>query len=114
MIGNEKAFKVQSLVKSMPELLLSDAEEIEEKIGYIGTHMLLEGEDVSGCRKLAALTLNDIMDRHEFLIKTGSYKTPDPKRPQIKMVCVFLMCSKIFSSIIEKAINQNALRITAL
>ncbi|VDK36153.1 unnamed protein product [Gongylonema pulchrum] len=46
--------------------------------------MLMEGEDFAGCTKLASLSLNELMDRHELLLKTGIYKTPDPRRPQLK------------------------------
>uniref|UniRef100_A0A7I4NM19 Uncharacterized protein n=1 Tax=Brugia malayi TaxID=6279 RepID=A0A7I4NM19_BRUMA len=74
-----------SLLKSCPEILLGSTDETEDKIEYIYCHMLMEGEDFSSCSNLAQISLEELIDRHEFLLKTGTYKTPDLKRPQLKM-----------------------------
>uniref|UniRef100_A0AAF5Q1L8 mTERF domain-containing protein n=1 Tax=Wuchereria bancrofti TaxID=6293 RepID=A0AAF5Q1L8_WUCBA len=74
-----------SLLKSCPEILLGSTDETEDKIEYIYCHMLMEGEDFSSCSNLAQISLEELIDRHEFLLKTGIYKTPDLKRPQLKM-----------------------------
>lgn len=48
--------------------------------------MGVESEDLSECVAwIDDLTLEDIIDRHKFLLATGKYATPDPKRPQIRM-----------------------------
>ncbi|VDN05826.1 unnamed protein product [Thelazia callipaeda] len=87
-----------SLLNSSPELLLSDTREAELIIEYIYCHMLMEGEDFAGCKNLAHISLNEVMDRHQFLLKTGSYKTPDPKRPQLRME----------NPTLKKILNSNA------
>ncbi|KAM3721458.1 AP-1 complex subunit mu-1-I [Dirofilaria immitis] len=74
-----------SLLKSSPEILLGNTNETEDKIEYIYCHMLMEGEDFANCTNLTQLSLEELIDRHEFLLKTGTYKTPDLKRPQLKM-----------------------------
>ncbi|CAG9534233.1 unnamed protein product [Cercopithifilaria johnstoni] len=74
-----------SLLKSSPEILLGNTNEIENKIEYIYCYMLMEGEDFESCKNLAHISLEELIDRHEFLLKTGTYKTPDIKRPQLKM-----------------------------
>ncbi|OZC12932.1 hypothetical protein X798_00567 [Onchocerca flexuosa] len=74
-----------SLLKSSPEILLGNTNETEDKIEYIYCHMLMEGEDFAGCTNLTQISLEELIDRHEFLLKTGTYKTPDLKRPQLKM-----------------------------
>lgn len=77
--------QLYSLLKSSPELLLGSTDETEDKIEYIYCHMLMEGDDFTRCTRLAQISLNELMDRHEFMLKTGVYKTPDVKRPQLKM-----------------------------
>ncbi|VDK72726.1 unnamed protein product [Litomosoides sigmodontis] len=74
-----------SLLKSSPEILLGNTNETEDKIEYIYCYMLMEGEDFANCTNLAQISLEELIDRHEFLMKTGIYKTPDKKRPQLKM-----------------------------
>lgn len=74
-----------SLLKSSPEILLGNTSETEDKIEYIYCYMLMDGNDFANCTNLAQISLQEIMDRHEFLLKTGTYKTPDIKRPQLKM-----------------------------
>jgi hypothetical protein len=44
------------------------------------------------------MDLEEIMMRHEFIKKTGCFKTPDPKRPQIEMVSFYSSCFKQFVS----------------
>uniref|UniRef100_A0A0R3RRA8 BACK domain-containing protein n=1 Tax=Elaeophora elaphi TaxID=1147741 RepID=A0A0R3RRA8_9BILA len=77
--------QLYSLLKSSPEILLGNTNEIEDKIEYIYCYMLMEGEDFANCSNLAQISLKELIDRHEFLQKTGAYKTPDLKRPQLKM-----------------------------
>lgn len=48
--------------------------------------MCIEGDEFKECMKWPAMSLEEIMTRHEFLLKTGRYTTPDPKHPQKKMV----------------------------
>ncbi|EFO28028.1 hypothetical protein LOAG_00444 [Loa loa] len=74
-----------SLLKACPEILLGNTNETEDKIEYIYCHMLMEGEDFANCTNLAQISLEELIDRHEFLLKTGTYKTPDLKRPQLKV-----------------------------
>lgn len=83
------AFQFYSLLESCPEILLGNTDETEDKIEYIYCHMLMEGEDFASCVNLAQISLEELIDRHEFLLKTGTYKTPDIKRPQLKMVCSY-------------------------
>ncbi|KAK6059214.1 hypothetical protein COOONC_03161 [Cooperia oncophora] len=47
--------------------------------------MCIEGEQFKDCMNWAVLSLEEIMTRHEFLLKTGRYVTPDPKHPQKAM-----------------------------
>ncbi|KAL3998301.1 mTERF family protein [Acanthocheilonema viteae] len=77
--------QLYSLLKSSPEILLGDTNETEDKIEYIYCYMLMDGDDFASCTNLAQISLEELMDRHEFLLKTGIYKTPDIKRPQLKM-----------------------------
>lgn len=82
------AFQFYSLLKSSPEILLGNTNETENKIEYIYCYMLMEGEDFANCTNFAQISLEELIDRHEFLMGTGIYKTPDIKRPQLKMVCL--------------------------
>ncbi|VDO39027.1 unnamed protein product [Onchocerca flexuosa] len=91
-----------SLLKSSPEILLGNTNETEDKIEYIYCHMLMEGEDFAGCTNLTQISLEELIDRHEFLLKTGTYKTPDLKRPQLKMVCLYGKNPKL-----RKILNSN-------
>uniref|UniRef100_A0A7I4XYC4 mTERF domain-containing protein 1, mitochondrial n=1 Tax=Haemonchus contortus TaxID=6289 RepID=A0A7I4XYC4_HAECO len=74
-----------AIVQAVPEVLLKNIDELEEKYEYIFFHMCIEGDEFKDCMNWATMSLEDIMDRHEFLLKTGRYTTPDPKHPQKKM-----------------------------
>ena len=47
--------------------------------------MGLEGGQFTDCAKWGSMSLEDIMQRHEFLVKCGRFRTPDPKHPQLNM-----------------------------
>jgi len=55
------------------------------KYEYIYFIMCIEGPEFSDCLSWSDRSLDEIIMRHEFLVKTGKYTTPDPKRPQFKM-----------------------------
>uniref|UniRef100_A0A8L8KKU4 DIOX_N domain-containing protein n=1 Tax=Heligmosomoides polygyrus TaxID=6339 RepID=A0A8L8KKU4_HELPZ len=78
--------EVAGVVQAAPEVLLKNIEELEEKYEYIFFQMCIEGDEFKECMKWPAMSLEEIMTRHEFLLKTGRYTTPDPKHPQKKMV----------------------------
>uniref|UniRef100_A0A1I7V1F4 BACK domain-containing protein n=1 Tax=Caenorhabditis tropicalis TaxID=1561998 RepID=A0A1I7V1F4_9PELO len=74
------------LISRCPQILLKPIEEIEEKYEYIFYQMGIESEDVAECVGwIDDLSLDDIVDRHKFLLATGKFATPDPKRPQIRL-----------------------------
>lgn len=77
--------EVAGVVQAAPEVLLKNIEELEEKYEYIFFQMCIEGDEFKECMKWPAMSLEEIMTRHEFLLKTGRYTTPDPKHPQKKM-----------------------------
>ncbi|KAK5978336.1 hypothetical protein GCK32_013761, partial [Trichostrongylus colubriformis] len=77
--------EVAAIVIAVPEVLLKNIDELEEKYEYIFFQMCIEGDEFKECTKWATMSLEDIMTRHEFLLKTGRYTTPDPKHPQKKM-----------------------------
>ncbi|KAJ1345984.1 hypothetical protein KIN20_000639 [Parelaphostrongylus tenuis] len=77
--------EITAIVQTAPEVLLKNIEELEEKYEYIFFHMCIEGDEFKECTNWAVMNLEDIMMRHEFLMKTGRYTTPDPKHPQKKM-----------------------------
>uniref|UniRef100_A0A0K0CYI2 UAE_UbL domain-containing protein n=1 Tax=Angiostrongylus cantonensis TaxID=6313 RepID=A0A0K0CYI2_ANGCA len=119
--------EISAIVETVPEVLLKNIEELEEKYEYIFFHvgyqvfgavtfftfelftivchfrvvfttdsssyimdqtlqMCIEGDEFKDCINWVFMDLDDIMMRHEFLLKTGRYTTPDAKRPQKKMV----------------------------
>ncbi|VDN21850.1 unnamed protein product [Gongylonema pulchrum] len=86
----------------------------EDKIEYIYCHMLMEGEDFAGCTKLASLSLNELMDRHELLLKTGIYKTPDPRRPQLKSVSSFNADNPKLKKIVDSNAEEFATRVAQI
>uniref|UniRef100_A0A1I7W8X5 DIOX_N domain-containing protein n=1 Tax=Heterorhabditis bacteriophora TaxID=37862 RepID=A0A1I7W8X5_HETBA len=47
--------------------------------------MCVEGEGFMNCIRWPEIPLEEIINRHEFLLKCGRYITPDPKHPQSKM-----------------------------
>ena len=47
--------------------------------------MGLEAEQFTDCSKWGSLPLEEIMQRHEFLVKCGVFRTPDAKHPQMSM-----------------------------
>ncbi|PIC54879.1 hypothetical protein B9Z55_003950 [Caenorhabditis nigoni] len=74
------------LISRCPQILLKPIEEIEEKYEYIFYQMGVESEDVAECIGwIDELSLDDMVDRHKFLLATGKFTTPDPKRPQIRL-----------------------------
>ncbi|KAE9414044.1 hypothetical protein Angca_002620, partial [Angiostrongylus cantonensis] len=77
--------EISAIVETVPEVLLKNIEELEEKYEYIFFHMCIEGDEFKDCINWVFMDLDDIMMRHEFLLKTGRYTTPDAKRPQKKM-----------------------------
>ncbi|KJH47168.1 adaptor complexe medium subunit family protein [Dictyocaulus viviparus] len=76
--------EISAIVKNTPEVLLKSVEELEEKYEYIFFQMCIEGYEFMDCSNWVTMDLNDIMMRHEFILKTGRYTTPDAKHPQIK------------------------------
>uniref|UniRef100_A0A7E4VTS1 Cilia- and flagella-associated protein 206 n=1 Tax=Panagrellus redivivus TaxID=6233 RepID=A0A7E4VTS1_PANRE len=75
---------VKILLRS-PEVVLRNFDETEAKYEYIYYQMGIQPEEFVDCTFWSTASLQDIMDRHTFLLKTGKYTLPDPKRPQIKM-----------------------------
>ncbi|CAL2028395.1 unnamed protein product [Caenorhabditis brenneri] len=74
------------LISRCPQILLKPIEEIEEKYEYIFYQMGVESEDVAeSIGWIDDLSLDDLVDRHKFLLATGKFATPDPKRPQIRL-----------------------------
>uniref|UniRef100_A0A8R1HM75 Uncharacterized protein n=2 Tax=Caenorhabditis japonica TaxID=281687 RepID=A0A8R1HM75_CAEJA len=74
------------LISKCPQILLKPIEEIEEKYEYMFYQMGVEAEELAECAAwIDDLSLDDIADRHKFLMATGKYTMPDPKRPQIRM-----------------------------
>lgn len=71
---------------SNPQIALRSPQELELRYEYIYFHMAIESSEFTECACWADLEIEDIMMRHEFLLKTGAYIMPDPKRPQFKKV----------------------------
>lgn len=67
-----------------PHIVLLPFEDIELKYEYIFFHMKIEPSKLSTSLNWMNLTLEEIMERHQFLQKTGKYILPDPKRPQLE------------------------------
>ncbi|VDL81658.1 unnamed protein product [Nippostrongylus brasiliensis] len=81
--------EVTAIVQITPEVLLKNIEDLEEKYEYIFfqvkftphyvcvreltpvNQMCIEGEQFKECAKWAVMSLDEIMTRHEFLLKTG-------------------------------------------
>ncbi|CAD5209295.1 unnamed protein product [Bursaphelenchus xylophilus] len=76
--------QVTKMLIQSPEIVLQSFEELELKYEYIFFHMKIESDSLSDSLNWMNLALDDIMDRHEFLAKTGKYVTPDTKRPQFE------------------------------
>jgi hypothetical protein len=68
-----------------PEILLKNFDQIESLYEYIYYHMRCEPEEFVESKRWSHLPLDEVMNRHQFLLKTGKYELPDPKRPQLKM-----------------------------
>uniref|UniRef100_A0A915BQV5 MHD domain-containing protein n=2 Tax=Parascaris univalens TaxID=6257 RepID=A0A915BQV5_PARUN len=77
--------QISVMVANTPQILLGNIEELESKYEYIYFHMCIEGKEFGLCERWVDMSLEEIMMRHAFLLKTGTYTTPDPKRPQFKM-----------------------------
>lgn len=69
-----------------PHMVMLPFEEIELKYEYIHFHMRIEPAKLADSLNWMNLTLEDIIERHQFLQKTGKYNLPDPKRPQLEKV----------------------------
>lgn len=48
--------------------------------------MGIEGAECLESREWVNMPLDEIIMRHELLVKTGNYTMPDEKRPQLKLV----------------------------
>uniref|UniRef100_A0A914Y8H2 Uncharacterized protein n=1 Tax=Panagrolaimus superbus TaxID=310955 RepID=A0A914Y8H2_9BILA len=80
-----------------PEIVLKNFEQIESNYEYIYYHMRCEPEEFVETRRWSQLSLEEVMNRHQFLLKTGKYELPDPKKPQLKMVYIpFLFLLSLF------------------
>ncbi|GMR53937.1 hypothetical protein PMAYCL1PPCAC_24132, partial [Pristionchus mayeri] len=77
--------EISSIIQKCPHSLLLNVDEVEAKYEYIYFQMCMEGAEFVECSRWAEITLDEIMARHEFLLKCGRYTTPDKKNPQIKM-----------------------------
>lgn len=85
--------KISVMVANTPQILLADIEGLESKYEYIYFHMRIEENEFGLCERWVDMSLEEIMMRHAFLLRTGAYTTPDPKRPQFKMVrCSAIHC----------------------
>ncbi|KAI6216682.1 Glycoprotein endo-alpha-1,2-mannosidase [Aphelenchoides besseyi] len=72
------------LMNNVPHLALKPFEEMEQKYEYVYFHMAIEPTELSYSMNWVDMTLDELMMRHKFLLKTGKYVTPDPKKPQIQ------------------------------
>ncbi|KAI6229074.1 MTERF domain-containing protein 2 [Aphelenchoides fujianensis] len=72
------------LLTNVPHLILRPFEEMEQKFEYVYFHMRIEADELSAAIEWVDIPLDEIMMRHQFLLKTGKYVTPDPKKPQLK------------------------------
>lgn len=77
--------QISSIVQKCPQSLLQNVDEVEAKYEYIYFQMCMEGSEFLECSRWAEITLDEIMARHEFLLKCGRYTTPDKKNHQIRM-----------------------------
>lgn len=77
--------QISVMVANTPQILLADIEGLESKYEYIYFHMRIEENEFGLCERWVDMSLEEIMMRHAFLLRTGAYTTPDPKRPQFKM-----------------------------
>jgi len=71
-----------TILRASPELLLRPWQDLELRYDYIHFHMCIEPSAFIDCAQWANMELEEIMMRHEFMLKCGVYFTPDPKRPQ--------------------------------
>ena len=78
--------QMSKILSNDPEIVLKNFELIESLYEYIFYHMGIEGEEFTHSRRWSQLSLSDVMNRHQFLSKTGQYEFPDPKKPQLKEV----------------------------
>ncbi|PAV77361.1 hypothetical protein WR25_08427 [Diploscapter pachys] len=78
--------QISYMIYTAPEILLMNFEELEEKYEYVFMHMNIENEEISKSKMWVKRPLEEIMERHQFLVKCGRYRTPDEKRPQIKRI----------------------------
>uniref|UniRef100_A0A0N5BAC5 mTERF domain-containing protein n=1 Tax=Strongyloides papillosus TaxID=174720 RepID=A0A0N5BAC5_STREA len=76
--------QIKCILQNSPECLLRNFEELEEKYEYIYFIMRIEGDEFKMCKRWVDLPLDEIIKRHEFLLKCGRYVTPDPKRLQLQ------------------------------
>uniref|UniRef100_A0A0N5A1L5 Trimethylamine methyltransferase n=1 Tax=Parastrongyloides trichosuri TaxID=131310 RepID=A0A0N5A1L5_PARTI len=76
--------QIKAIVKNSPQIIFKNFEEIEEKYEYIYFLMGIESEEFKFCKTWVDMPLDEIIKRHEFLMKCGRYVTPDPKRLQLQ------------------------------
>ncbi|CEF68430.1 Hypothetical protein SRAE_2000308700 [Strongyloides ratti] len=76
--------QIKCILRNSPQCVLMNFEQIEEKYEYIYFLMGIEGDEFKMCKKWIDMPLDEIIKRHEFLLKCGRYVTPDPKRLQLQ------------------------------
>lgn len=81
--------------------MLHDPDRLELKYEYIYYHMGLEAEDFGLCKMWVDLPLEEIMARHEFLVKAGKYVFPDEKKPQLAKVIFSNILLRTFFDLIN-------------
>ncbi|KAI6179393.1 Glycoprotein endo-alpha-1,2-mannosidase [Aphelenchoides besseyi] len=64
------------LMKNVPHLVLKPFEEMEQKYEYVYFHMGIEPNELSYAINWVDMTLDELMMRHKFLLKTGKYDNP--------------------------------------
>lgn len=88
-------FQVHKIVLLNPYVLLENFESLEKKLTYFFYCMGLENTDLTECISWPNMSLEEIVMRHEFLVKAGKYVMPDAKKPQLKIVR-FPFCTSFF------------------
>lgn len=77
---------MNAILIACPHICLQMPEVLKLRYEYIYFHMAIEPEEFRESIRWHELDLEEIMMRHELLIRTGKYVLPDPKRPQYQMV----------------------------
>uniref|UniRef100_A0A0K0FUJ5 Uncharacterized protein n=1 Tax=Strongyloides venezuelensis TaxID=75913 RepID=A0A0K0FUJ5_STRVS len=76
--------QIKCILQNSPHCVFKNFEELEEKYEYIYFIMRIEGDEFKICKRWVDLPLDEIIKRHEILLKCGRYVTPDPKRLQLQ------------------------------